>query len=465
MRKGDMRDICKGVYWVFLIGFVLKSSAYAAVVVPKVNCLSINAYMDKIVALKKHGNYREVTPTAKSRYFDYQSLPSFSEYLAFTRQKIAALNPKAHMPCPLETAVTEKYLSNAIENRIVVDLIQPFEVVPQNASTVIVLLHGLTDSPFVFHDIADQLYQQGYAVRTMLLPGHATAPADLINAKVEDWQIMAEYSVRRALKDYKKVYLGGFSTGGALLIDQLLSNKLANAELKRIRGLLLWSPASKAKSDFSWAAQYVDYIPFFDYLAKGADIDIAKYESFPINAGAQVHQLMTTISAKRERFDNQPDIPVFTVASDVDTTISTEATIALLARWHNNKNRQTKTQDHLMYFGREKLLNKLPSSFKVTISQCRDKSYCGRLMDIAHTATTNAPTNSYYGVNGVYRNCQHISDDKQFNLCKTRTNNFFGEITADNLAKKPAMQRLTFNPQFDEMIGLMNQFLIKTNKN
>lgn len=60
----------------------------------------------------------------------------------------------------------------------------------------------------------------------------------------------------------------------------------------------MWSPASKAKSDLAWLAQYIDGIPFVDWLDLDADIDFAKYESFPYNAAAQVHSLMNLVVGK-----------------------------------------------------------------------------------------------------------------------------------------------------------------------
>src|SRR5690606_2204589 len=43
----------------------------------------------------------------------------------------------------------------------------------------ILLAHGLGDSPFSFSDIGPALARQGFLVRTVLLPGHGTDPADL----------------------------------------------------------------------------------------------------------------------------------------------------------------------------------------------------------------------------------------------------------------------------------------------
>ncbi|WP_286269270.1 alpha/beta hydrolase [Thalassotalea hakodatensis] len=426
------------------------------------NCMSLNEDVAQIRKFADEATFRSVLPVDKEIKFNYQSLPSFGEYLTFARQHIEQLNPKAKIKCSIDTAISELYLKKNLSERTVVDLIQPFEITPPEAETVVLLIHGLTDSPFMFHDLAKQFYQRGIAVRTLLLPGHGTAPSALIDIDEQQWRTAAKYGVQRALKDYNSVYLGGFSTGGALLIDQLLSSQWQPEEVARIKGLLLWSPASKAKSDFAWAARYIDYLPFYDYLSKGADIDIAKYESFAINAGAQVHKLMLRISPNKVSFKQPPDVPVFSVVSDVDTTINTMATLTLLKRWHRGENRQSKTADQLMYFGNEALLQGFPDTFKVSRAHCNNKPFCQHVLNVAHTATTNAPNNVYYGVHGIYRNCQHINENAYFLSCKTDDENYMGETTKTNKQQYPAMQRLTFNPQFDQMIILLDQFINNT---
>lgn len=447
---------------VIWINVFLSSIATAKEQLLSANCISLNKNADQITELTDNATFRNVLPVEKTIHFNYSLLPSFDEYLTFARQHIEQLNPKAKVKCPIETAISKLYLSNSLSTRTVADLIQPFEITPPNAKSVVLLIHGLTDSPFMFHDLAWQFYQQGIAVRTLLLPGHGTAPSALLDIEEQQWRIAAKYGVQRAMKDFESVYLGGFSTGGALLIEQLLSTQWQKAELTRIKGLLLWSPASKAKSDFAWAAKYVDYLPFYDYLSTGADIDIAKYESFPINAGAQVHQLMLRISADGVKYNNIPDVPVFSVVSDVDTTISTNATIKLLTRWHLGRNRQSKAKDQLVYFGDKAQLKALPKTFNVVEMRCENKLFCQQVLDVAHTATTNAPNNVYYGVQGIYRNCQHIEDALHFLACKTRDKNKMGETTATNKQQYPTMQRLTFNPQFERMINLLEQFLKDT---
>ncbi len=54
----------------------------------------------------------------------------------------------------------------------------------------ILLVHGLGDSPYSFTDLGPGLAAAGYLVRSVLLPGHGSKPADLMAAQYEDWQTL-----------------------------------------------------------------------------------------------------------------------------------------------------------------------------------------------------------------------------------------------------------------------------------
>ena len=52
----------------------------------------------------------------------------------------------------------------------------------------VLLLHGLTDSPYSLRALALTLNAHGYRVLGLRLPGHGTAPSGLVTLK---WQDMA----------------------------------------------------------------------------------------------------------------------------------------------------------------------------------------------------------------------------------------------------------------------------------
>lgn len=424
----------------------------------EVNCIDINSDLSLIKNLTKSGQYRNLAKGTHTLHFDYQTAHSYHDYLAFAREKINAENPKARLKCPIETGVTVA-LNKSKNDLVVADLVAPFELKVADSKTAILLIHGLTDSPYLFHDLAAFYYEKGIVVRTLLLPGHGTAPEALTKVDYKDWQQATQFAISQTLQDFDDIYLGGFSTGGALILDNLLSTSQPS---DKIKGIMLWAPASKAKSSVAWAAQIVDWLPFVDYAHKGADIDFAKYESFPLNAGAQVHALMNKLTDKLEKSKAIPDIPLLTITSEVDATIETQATIAMLTKWHNAKNRNTQQQDTLFYFGNTASLANLPKSVNQILPICSNKDFCSSIVNVAHTSVTNAPSNPHYGWQGNYRNCEAISDIKNYQTCKKTNKVTLGETTEENFKQFPSLQRLTFNPNFKQMTKVINNFLSET---
>ena len=341
-------------------------------------------------------------------------------------------------------------------------LVAPFELAQDNNDKAILLIHGLTDSPFSFHDLSQFFYQQGFSVRTMLLPGHGMAPSELLTVDYNEWQQATRFAIEQTLNDYQQVYLGGLSTGGALIFDYLMQKKNID---EKIKGLFMWSPASKAKSDLAWLAKYIDAIPFVDWLDLDADIDFAKYESFPYNAGAQVHAVMNLVVSEGASASRQMhEIPVFVVASEHDQTIDTEHTLQLIQEWQLASPQQQMKKSVLIYYGdNNKLPTKLADVMKVIVPECSAESLCSDIFDVAHIATTNSPGNPHYGVNGQYRNCGHyVKDAARYQACKQNKQVIKGEVTAMNLNRELPMQRLTYNPYYQEMLAAMTAFLKAT---
>jgi esterase/lipase len=446
----------------------ISTPAVAESTAKNMNCLLVD--YAEIVKSIEEGKYRFSNKNDGQQLltFDYAAQKPFKEYLAYARRLILQKNPRAQQSCPINNEV-HKILTlqtSSTEFAKVVDFISPFELRKKNSDKAILLIHGLTDSPYVFHDLAAFYYQQGFTVRTLLLPGHATAPADLIDVELAQWREATNYAINRTLKDFDNVYLGGFSTGGALILDYLMANEQANDEVNiKLKGLFLWSPASKAKSDIAWLAQYVDLIPFLDWVGKDADSDFAKYESFPFNAGAQVHSLMSELLVSDVVLPIKiKNIPMFVVISEHDQTIATDATLALVTQWHNSTGKKDSNKDVVIYYGdKSKAKQQLPLNLNLVVPTCEESELCAKVHDVAHTSVTNAPSNIHYGLAGNYRNCGHyIGDMALYQQCKTSENVIVGEKTAHNLQQGKPLYRLTYNPYYQQMLNEIKIFLQAT---
>jgi alpha-beta hydrolase superfamily lysophospholipase len=62
----------------------------------------------------------------------------------------------------------------------------------------VVLLHGLTDSPYSLRHVARRYVQAGYVAVAIRLPGHGTVPAGLSRVEWEQWMAGDEVRAGRA---------------------------------------------------------------------------------------------------------------------------------------------------------------------------------------------------------------------------------------------------------------------------
>ena len=90
------------------------------------------------------------------------------------------------------------------DNRdVVLKANMPFELRPDEGSFPkgkdgkyrkgILLIHGLSDSPYLFQPLARHLQKQGFFVRALLLPGHGTVPGDLLGIRYQEWIRAVQY--------------------------------------------------------------------------------------------------------------------------------------------------------------------------------------------------------------------------------------------------------------------------------
>ena len=62
----------------------------------------------------------------------------------------------------------------------------------------VVLLHGLTDSPYSLRHVAKRYVDDGYVAVAIRLPGHGTVPAGLSKVDWESWMAATRLAVREA---------------------------------------------------------------------------------------------------------------------------------------------------------------------------------------------------------------------------------------------------------------------------
>jgi len=202
----------------------------------------------------------------------------------------------------------------------------------------VVLLHGLTDSPYSVRHLAVNYQQRGFVAVVPRLPGHGTAPGALTDVDWEMWLAATRLAVREATRlagEAVPLHLVGYSNGGALAMKYTLDALDAPA-LRKPQQVILLSPmiGVTAFARFAGFAGLPALLPAF---AKAAWLNIApeynpyKYNSFPVNAARQSWLLTKALQeqigreARENRLVNLP--PVLAFQSVMDSTVSTRAVV------------------------------------------------------------------------------------------------------------------------------------------
>jgi esterase/lipase len=180
-----------------------------------------------------------------------------------------------------------------------------FELTQQSPEAGIVLLHGLSDSPYSMRTLGEQLHDSGFQVVGLRVPGHGTAPSGLLNVTWQDFAAATRLAVRDMRKKIgpdKPLYIAGYSNGAALAVEYSLA-VLEGEDLPPANGLILLSPAigvSPAAAYAIWQARFSN-ISGLHKLAWNSitpEFDPYKYNSFPVNAGDQIYRLTQNIAQR-----------------------------------------------------------------------------------------------------------------------------------------------------------------------
>jgi alpha-beta hydrolase superfamily lysophospholipase len=212
-----------------------------------------------------------------------------------------------------------------------------FELIPATPIGGVLLLHGMSDSPYSLRALGESLHLQGYWVVGLRLPGHGTAPSGLTSVHWRDMVASVEMAMSH-LNDkvaQKPIHIMGYSTGAPLAIKFALDAQLGSVTPKPA-SLILISPAIGVSSAAALAStkRRLSYIPGmrgFAWLQIQPEFDPYKYNSFPTNAGEQVYRLTRAVSrqlSSQDQSDPQNFLPpILVFKSTVDATVTTDAVV------------------------------------------------------------------------------------------------------------------------------------------
>ena len=104
---------------------------------------------------------------------------------------------------------------------------------PEPSGKAIVLVHGLSDSPYFMTFIGDYFFNQlGYNVYMPLLHFHGLKdPKGMEGVELEEWKSNVSFAIDTAASKASEVSIGGLSTGGALSLFMSALNPRVNGAL------------------------------------------------------------------------------------------------------------------------------------------------------------------------------------------------------------------------------------------
>jgi alpha-beta hydrolase superfamily lysophospholipase len=215
-----------------------------------------------------------------------------------------------------------------------------FELPSATPSAAVLMLHGLSDSPYSLRALAERFHAAGAWVVGLRLPGHGTAPSGLLDASWHDWtaavRLGARHLTARVGGD-KPLLLVGYSNGAALAVELAVAALEGEADVPRVDGLILLSPAIRVTSAAAlagWQAALArrvgaDTLGWSDIQP---EFDPYKYNSSTLNAGEQIHHLTRSVAERLDRLAAQAGgrielPPVLAFQSVVDATIPAAAVV------------------------------------------------------------------------------------------------------------------------------------------
>lgn len=328
----------------------------------------------------------------------------------------------------------------------------PFELKPDPAAFPpgadgrhkkgIILVHGLSDSPHLMKSLAEHFQGRGFLVRAILLPGHGTRPGDLTKVKEEAWRQALEYAAQETSRQVEHLYLGGFSTGGALAVDY------AMAHPDSLAALFLFSPCLQVKS---FAARWAGPVGLFrTWLEINSDRDYAKYESFPINAVVQIVALTDRIKATAKLNPEGLSLPIFLALSAEDETVDSAFSLDFFQK------RLSNPASRLLLYSGERNPPTFPDPRITVVGSFQPGR---KILGLSHLALTLPAEDPHYGTQSDYRSCLHYpAASAEFADCAAGRANWLGEITPANL-KSGLLQRLTWNPRYTLQGDELDRFI------
>lgn len=318
---------------------------------------------------------------------------SFTEYLALEDRLFRQLDELVYEQIePAERTNINRFNRGSLADpqRWSPNWNRSYELQVESPRAAVLMLHGMSDSPYSLRNMAERLHASGAYVLGLRIPGHGTAPSGLVEVTWQDMDAAVHLAMRhlKAQSNGQPLYIVGYSNGAALAVNYTLET-LADPTLPRISRLALLSPEigiSKVGALAVWQAR-LGHLLGLEKLAWNEillEYDPFKYGSFAVNAGDVVYRLTNEIQKRITRLTKSGQIaempPTLSFSSVVDATVRAPDLIA------NLYNRLPEGGHELVLFdinriaGMEPIMKWRPDQIISAFRQDTDRTYAFKLV-------------------------------------------------------------------------------------
>lgn len=295
--------------------------------------------------------WQTVRFTEEYRTARAEDVQTFTDYLQLEERLFAELDAKVYAqvaPGPADALLRYTRGSASDPGVREPNWNRTFELPVTQPVGGVLLLHGMSDSPYSLRALGEALNRRGYWVIGLRLPGHGTAPSGLLDVRWEDMAGAVRLAAMR-LDDQvgeAPIHLVGYSTGAPLALGFTL-DAIAGEAGPVPASLVLVSPAigiHRAAAAAGWKrrSSALPGLAGLRWLNVEPEFDPYKYNSFTTNAGEQVHRLTRSVSRRIARLAaagrDRELPPILVFKSNADSTVDTAAVVTgLLGRLDDSR--------------------------------------------------------------------------------------------------------------------------------
>lgn len=278
--------------------------------------------------------------TAEFTKQDVDEIKTFDDYRQLEERLFAQLKKKVYARTGTgpEFRITRYSAGSAADpQRREPNWNRGYELAADSPAGGVLLLHGMSDSPYSLRALGEALNRRGYWVVGLRLPGHGTAPSGLKRVTWEDMAAAVRLGMSHLASKVggKPVHMVGYSTGAPLALGFSL-DALEGKSVPQPASLVLVSPAIGIHPA-AGLARFKDWLSIlpglghFAWLSIEPEFDPYKYNSFATNAGNQVHRVTRTVAGRIKSWAGKGRLedfsPTIVFKSTVDATVSTTAVV------------------------------------------------------------------------------------------------------------------------------------------